>query len=103
MRVLWFTNGPLPAVQRRLGREPSGSGQWMAGLLEQLRTTDLQIEVATAHPGLANDDFEDAGVRYFTFEQPRFQSIFDFRKKDLQRCVDLVRDRNPDLIHIHGT
>src|SRR5579872_3288944 len=104
MRVLWFTNAALPAVQIRRGQIPGGSGQWMTCLLRELQQiAGIDIEVATAHPGLDDDEFSVDGVRYFVFAQPRFESIFEARKRDLDRCVDLVTQRNPDVVHIHGS
>jgi hypothetical protein len=35
--------------------------------------------------------------------QPKFQPFFSCTKRDLQKSVDIVRQRRPDLIHIHGT
>jgi|SRR5579883_1920171 len=104
MRVLWFANAPLPAVQIHRGEAPAGSGQWMTCLLDQLvQVAGVQMEVATAHPGLDDDEFHADGVRYFVFGQPRFESIFEARKRDLDRCVSLVAERKPDVVHIHGS
>jgi glycosyltransferase involved in cell wall biosynthesis len=103
MRVLWFTNDPLPAVHRRMGREPMGSGTWMPSLLENLiATPGIQLEVASAHPG---PDFQcnEDGVEYFVLGQPRYQQFFSCTKRDLQKSAALVRERAPELIHIHGS
>src|SRR6266849_6608640 len=104
MRVLWFTNGPMPAVNQRNGQPTLGSGYWMSTLLEELvRTRGIQVDVVTAHPGLQDDQFEADGVKYFVIGQPRWQSIFNYRKGELERCAEIVRERDPDLVHIHGT
>jgi glycosyltransferase involved in cell wall biosynthesis len=63
----------------------------------------MQVEVATVYPGLQKDQFEHEGVHYFVLDQPRQPGIFfRCRDRDLQRIVELVRERDPDLIHIHG-
>ena len=106
MRVLWFTNDPLPAVFRRLGRSSGlGSGYWMSCLLEKLvGTPGIQVEVATAYPGVPDDQFEDNDVKYFVMGQPKWPYMFfHCRKTDLERCVQLVQERAPDVVHIHGT
>lgn len=106
MRILWFTNDPLPALNRRVGRPiASGTGHWMSSLLEYLVTmSGIEIEIATAWPGLKDDQFTDGGIKYFALGQPRLPgSYFDCRSKDLAKCADLVRERAPDLVHIHGT
>jgi glycosyltransferase involved in cell wall biosynthesis len=104
MRVLWFTNDPLPVVLRHMGRTPTGTGAWMPSLLENLMATPgLEIDVVSAYPGLRDLHFREDGVGYFVLGQPRFQSFFGCTKRDLAMCADLVRQQAPDLIHIHGT
>src|SRR5690349_21205880 len=105
MRVLWFTNDPMPEVNRRLGRPIHGSGHWMSTLLEHLlRLPNMQVEIATAYPGCRNDQFDNKGVTYFVIGQPRTPNIFfSCRNRDLDACVNLVNERAPDLVHIHGT
>jgi glycosyltransferase involved in cell wall biosynthesis len=105
MRVLWFTNDPLPAVNRRRGQAVAGTGHWITSLLSSLvRTPGIELEVATIYPGIADQQFEEDGVKYFAMGQPRWPHIyFDCRQKDLDRCVELVRERAADVVHIHGT
>lgn len=105
MRVLWFTNDVMPAVQRRKGRSNFGSGHWMPSLLDSLlRRPGVQVEIATLAPGEKDDQFEDGGVTYFIIGQPSRPGIFfRCRRRDLRACVTLVRERAPDLVHIHGT
>jgi glycosyltransferase involved in cell wall biosynthesis len=105
MHILWFTNDPMPAVNRRYGRPTAGTGHWIPELLASLLgSSDLQIEVATVYPGLRDEQFEEDGVRYFVVGQPKTADIFfHCRLQDLQACADLVRQRKPDLVHIHGT
>jgi glycosyltransferase involved in cell wall biosynthesis len=104
MRVLWFTNAPMPAVNDRMGRANVGSGYWMSSLLEHLiRTPGLALDIVTAHPGLRDDRFVQDGVTYFVIGQPRFQSIFSCRESDLRECVKIVLRQDPDLIHVHGS
>ncbi|HTM50339.1 MAG TPA: glycosyltransferase family 4 protein [Bryobacteraceae bacterium] len=104
MKVLWFTNDPLPAVHYHLGRTPSGSGTWMPCLLEELkRTPGVQVEVAASSPGLRDAQYTIDGTDYFVLSQPRFQPFFWGTKRDLQKAACLVRERRPDVIHIHGT
>jgi glycosyltransferase involved in cell wall biosynthesis len=105
MKILWFTNGPLPAVGRHLGDGRSSSGHWMQMLLDQLIPRgDLQLEVASVYPGFPDLDFEENGVRYFVLSQPKIPHIFfHTRQRDLDRCAALIRERKPDVVHIHGT
>ena len=65
MRVLWFTNIPMPAVDRRTGRPTFGSGHWMKVLLEALRSRGgLELGVVTAYPRLPDLEFEEGDNRF---------------------------------------
>jgi len=105
MRVLWFTNDPLPVVHRRAGRTVTGTGHWISILLENLaREPGMEVEVATIYPKFRDEQFEESGVKYFVIGQPRWPGMFfRFRERDLTKCIELVREQAPDIVHIHGT
>jgi glycosyltransferase involved in cell wall biosynthesis len=104
MRVLWFTNIPMPAVDRSTGKVTVGSGHWMTTLLEELSSRpDVELAVATAYPGLPDLDFAEGRVRYLVASQPRFSSQLKFRSRDLETCARFVRTVGPDVVHIHGS
>lgn len=104
MRVLWFTNIPMPAVDRRAGRDTKGSGHWMTVLLDALRARgDLELGVATAYPGVPDLDFVEDGVRYFAMAQPRFTPALACRAPDLERARHVVETFRPEVVHVHGT
>jgi len=104
MRVLWFTNFPMPAVDRRTGKSTRGSGYWMRALIEELRTRpDIELGVATIYPRVPPLDFVEDGVRYFVASQPRIQPHMAYRARDLSACLGFVEGFHPDLIHVHGS
>lgn len=104
MKVLWFTNIPMPAMDERMGKTTQGSGYWMTSLLHELsRATNVTIAVAVAWPGADDAHFVDNGIEYFMIGQPRGTSHLSFREKDLKKCRDIIGEWNPDIIHIHGT
>jgi glycosyltransferase involved in cell wall biosynthesis len=104
MRVLWCTNIPMPAIDRRLRKETKGSGHWMSSLLEVLKDRrDLELGVATAYPGIADLDFSEDGVRYLTIGQRRFTSALRSSRRDLEHLRRIVDGFRPDLVHVHGT
>src|SRR4051812_13005427 len=104
MRVLWLTNDPLPAVDRHHGKRPIYTGGWMPSLLEHLsKAPGVHVDVASTSAGYPDDQCSEDGVDYFTLSQPRWQPFFSHIKRDLDKLVSLVRERKPDLIHIHGT
>jgi glycosyltransferase involved in cell wall biosynthesis len=104
MKVLWFTNIPLPAVDRHMGRAVKGSGHWMSVLLDALKSeAHIRLAVATAYPGLPDAHFTEDGIEYFVIGQPRRLSHLSFRQRDFNRCKGIVQKWQPSIIHIHGT
>lgn len=103
MRVLWFTNILLPAVDRRLGTRTVGSGHWMTALAEALAAQGgIKLAIAAAWPGLADLHFEEAGIEYFVVGQSGKNPGLD-SPEDLEKCARLVQEWKPELVHIHGT
>ena len=94
MKVLWFTNVPMPEMSRSSmsGRVGFG-GHWMTELLQHFRKqTGFEIGVATAFPDMREDTFEVDGVRYFVIPQPRRFHAFAMRKSDLHKCAHIVSE-----------
>jgi len=44
MKILWFTNNPLPDVYNYYKKESVGAGGWMGALLELLKNIFLLTE-----------------------------------------------------------
>jgi len=105
MRVLWFTNIPLPAVTEQLGIKTQGyGGHWMSALLARLSDVgDLKMGIATAFHGLPDASFSDNGNNYYVLAQPRRMPNFSCRDVDLDACRKIVSEFKPDIIHIHGS
>lgn len=105
MRVMWFTNVPLPAVYQRINRRSDGvGGSWMSALCDGLRSTgDVKLGVCTVFPGMADESFESDGVTYFTFGQRARRNAFAGSPDELRRCAAAVRQFAPDIVHVHGT
>lgn len=104
MKVLWFTNIPMPAVDEQSGTVTRGSGHWMTALLDEVRRrTPIDLTVVTAYPRLPDMDFEQAGVRYVVVGQPRLTSHFACRRADVDKCAAIVARIRPDVVHVHGT
>lgn len=104
MRVLWFTNNPMPDVAAHLGFEKMVRGHWMSELLSGLRDRcGLEMGVVTAYPMAQTCRFSAGGVEYYIIGQPRFQSIFSCTPEQLRACVEIVNSFRPDVIHVHGS
>lgn len=105
MKIMWFTNIAMPAVNSHLGLNIAvSSGFWMSSLLDALKGQDwLRLAVVTALPGVANTHFNADGIDYFVVGQPKGTSHLAVREADLMYCAKLVDRWQPDLVHVHGT
>ena len=108
MKVLWFTNIPMPAMLNKDPSGHSGSGGWMLSLLDALKQRPgIQLGVSCVSAGLRNESFEEDGINYFPIPHSH-RSIFKFRNPDqrpgfLSACEKVIKEYCPDIIHVHGT
>jgi len=104
MRVLWFTNVPMPAVAGSMGNSLGRGGYWMSELLKHLaELPEMRLAVVTAGRALPENRCEENGVEYFTVHQPRSSLFLRDPKSARGRCAEIVRRWAPDLVHVHGT
>lgn len=110
MKVLWFTNIPMPAMFQKNNESFVGTGGWMLALLDSLleERSDIKIGVACIYPGLKTQTFKQDRITYFAISQGSPKRIFHFElldlKKDfLHKCIDIIENYRPDIIHVHGT
>lgn len=104
MRVLHFTNIPFDVEQlRTLGKSISGSGGWMAALLGRMMSEkDIQLAVASLDNVPKIQVSRDERIECYRIPRGRFQNR-QSQKFGLSNCLDLIRNWQPDIIHIHGT
>jgi len=105
VRVLWFTNQPLPPAAAAAGLGTTGfGGHWMSELAGQLRgRPGITLGVVTAFGGLPDLTVEQDGVWYRVIGQPKRAPTFTGRRDELAKCAAAVREFRPDLIHFHGS
>jgi len=105
VRVLWFTNVPLPQVAAAAGRDTMGSGgHWMTELFRAVvEQPGVTLGVATAFPGLRDLNFQQDRATFYAIGQRRRAPTFAGSRAELNKCAAIVRDFQPDLIHFHGS
>lgn len=105
MRVLWFTNLPLPPVAAAAGLGTIGfGGHWMTELARQvLGRPGITLGVVTAYGGLPDLEFAADGVWYQVIGQPKRAPTFSGSRAELGKCAAAVRSFGPDLVHFHGS
>ncbi len=109
MKILWFTNIPMPAVNAHFDKDPQGTGGWMGALLEVLQDEpELEIGVVTACPQFPETRFRHRGVEYFIVHQKWARIRRQFFPVDnnpvyVKKCAAVADIFKPDIVHIHGT
>ncbi|MBW1699631.1 MAG: glycosyltransferase [Deltaproteobacteria bacterium] len=128
MRVLWFVNSSFPAMRKRMGISDYNQHGWWMNILASALTTqeDFSLGVVWANSEVEwLEKFIENGIAYYCVPSGskkeavarRLRSVPSLRKawrvlsslskpdiaKELDLCIDVVEDFNPDIIHVHGT
>jgi glycosyltransferase involved in cell wall biosynthesis len=109
MKILWFTNIPLPAVKEYFDKQHLGTGGWVGALLDQLKNIpELQLGVVVTTSLFPSKNFSQDGVDYFIIQQKGTKIRRQFFPVDnspqyVRKCASIVNSFQPDIIHIHGT
>src|SRR6476660_5193078 len=102
MRLLWFTNIPLNAINSFRDKPIKAGGHWMDALLNELKQQKeiSEICIVTAFPGFKDLYYKFDNIEYYIIPQNRF---YKTPRKELKKIYQVIQSWNPDIIHIHGT
>ena len=115
MKVLWFSNSPCGSV-RRNSTGLVKSGGWLISLEDELKQSpDTILEVAF-FSNKEETPFIFEGVKYYPMNKnilnqnyrinriiERHICIKQKDKKAIKVMLDVIKQSQPDIIHIHGT
>lgn len=115
MKILWFANTPCGAVKKLTGQNVV-SGSWLFALSECLKSkNDIDLHIAF-YWGTPIKPFRYEGITYHPILRTggnsilgrylyRIRELFinNENKKEIEKCLVIVKQIQPDLIHIHGT
>lgn len=112
MKVLWFSNNPCGSIRRFSHKVIRGG--WLISLEDEIKQhPDIELSISF-FSSVKESPYEYDGVRYYPIYQPkaktkigrileRFRSIESIDKEKLPTMLNVVKNIQPDLIHIHGT
>lgn len=109
MRILWFTNIPMPAMLGNNNEDHAATGGWMIALLNHLQAAEnIKIGVVCICPQGDNQHLTAGGIDYFTLSLKSHKRFFHFSDPDknsqfMDTCVGVIQNWRPDIIHVHGT
>jgi len=102
MKILWFTNVPLPEASTLMSEAPQPYGGWLIEIAKILAVhTDISLSIAFPHKGKCiHEKLVGEKICYYPFRwDPHFAGLgFDYT--DIERIIGNV---NPDLIHVFGS
>lgn len=103
MRVLWITNRPIAAAERRFNVNAI-SGTWMEpNLIALAKRSDVEISVATVAPVASVEHFEEENTVYYLVPSDK-KRIYDYNNPTHIRQWEQVLDEaKPDIIMQWGT
>ena len=115
MKILWFTNSPCGSIKRNPVLTVK-SGGWLISLEAEIKKeNNIQLEVAYFSDKHENS-FVFENVKYYPMCRNKFDAgkglnrirerfipQKDKDKKALPIMLDVVKQSQPDIIHIHGT
>ncbi len=101
MKILWLTNIILPQISMAIGKPISAFGGWLSNMAESLgKDDDIEFHFCFAvsngehHRGVID------GINYHSFTR---YSAEKCRKQNELEFESLLREIQPDIIHIFGT
>ena len=103
MKVLWITNRPIAAAERKFNVKAI-SGTWMEPTLLGLEKTDgIEISVATVAPVNAVEHFEEDNITYYLVPQDN-KKIYEYNDPThIRQWEQVIDEAKPDIIMQWGT
>ena len=104
MKILWITNGLLPEATKQLQgqKELKGSGGWMQGLADALRSSDsIELTVVGITPLVRKlEKIKGDYITYYAIPSHGEKKY----NNDYERAYRIIYQQvQPDVVHIHGT
>ena len=101
MKILWVTNTIFPDLALDLGIGQPSFGGWMYGLLKDISAKGASLVVVTVSNQFGNHLYSNDGIEYRILNSKKPNTVYDISLEKSWR--DLMKEVNPDLVHIHGT
>lgn len=103
MKVLWITNRPIAAAERKFNVQAI-SGTWMEPTLLGLEKTDgIEISVATVAPVNAVEHFEEDNITYYLVPQDSKRTYRYDDPAHIKQWEQVIDEAKPDIIMQWGT
>jgi len=98
MKVLWLSSVPVNKYTKAFGYTEVSSGSWISALFDNLVNMG-NIEFAVCFPSKKKQSTKLEGVQYYTFKYNKTT----YKRSIEDTFVDILKEFNPEIIHIWGT
>ncbi|MEA5047561.1 MAG: glycosyltransferase family 4 protein [Eubacteriales bacterium] len=99
MKILWVVSSLLPQIARCTGEREQPFGGWLVSVLDRLLTDDTnEITVCYRASGIPKEG-TDGRLSYRSFPQ----GVLTYSPENEADFAALLRENQPDVIHIWGT
>lgn len=96
LRVLWFSNVPI-------ARDMKGSGTWLVSMANALTKYHPEVEIYNVtEGGERRVDEKVNGICQITLPLLKNNKGKKWKQRE-KECLDIVREVNPNIIHVWGT
>lgn len=101
MKILWLTNVPLTEVSNLMNETPTPFGGWLVGSSIKLaENKNIDLCIAFPHESAKFIQmYKGEKIIYYAFKPIKEEQ----NKKNQKMLESLLREVQPDLVHIHGT
>lgn len=105
MKVLWFTNIPLPDGCRAVGLQPYVKGGWMPSLANALlETSAVQLGIVSFLPKVKETKKQIGNISHYIMPVKFYKELQrEPNEEAVLACKKVYDDFQPDLVHIFGT
>ncbi|MCL6275546.1 glycosyltransferase family 4 protein [Muricauda sp. 2012CJ35-5] len=101
MKILWVSNTIFPDLAKSLGENIPVIGGWMYGLALDLVSNGTELTVVTASKHHHKLSKKINGIQYYLLESST--SIYNYDQSLESQWVTVIKETQPDVVHIHGT
>jgi glycosyltransferase involved in cell wall biosynthesis len=102
MKILWITNIILPEACKEMNMPNPVGGGWLESSANSIVSqTDLNLAIATVYSGNILKVFKLNKITYYLIPTEKSTTALNVSLENY--WSDILKQYNPDIIHIHGT
>ena len=103
MKILWLVNVVLPVISKEIGERINPRGGWLIDIRQKLQENDrYELLVVFPNSGKKPVSGRAERLKFFGFSR-KYKDQTKYDKSLENEFVKVIKDYQPDIIHIWGT